>query len=345
MPITEYKVVVGTSVEELTDGVSGEGLVPVGDLDPSTADYALQAAGMGTVDAGSVSDFEVVLGETPELLEEKVNARIAQGFQPVGGVYSWQRGFIQAVGKVTAGDGSTGGGNTLPTGDPYQVLGYDATGELKALHSGMEQWLGKDEQLAGTVGSLIPGIEVVPGQKVSTGVPRFYGVTNGTNSISIPIRDSGGILSANAGTGPKTLTNLKQVQDMIAAAGNPEGITGTQYDVASFNKDTGAMEAVKMSMELWTGTSLPRLDAASTFIPVTSYAAGGLTSTQGWGTIFEQPAPFSIPVRDNHGRMSAERAAFPQNVVPLYQVEEMIAASRKATEDGIIDIINGAIGQ
>lgn len=38
-------------------------------------------------------------------------------------------------------------------------------------------------------------------------------------------------------------------------------------------------------------------------------------------------------------------ATEPNQFVPLFQVEAMIAASRKSIEDGIIDIINGAIGQ
>lgn len=345
MPITEYKIVVGTTVEELTEGVVGAGCVPVGDLDPSTADYAMQAAGVGTVDLGTVSEYQVVLGETPLLLQNAVNEKIKEGLQPVGGVFHWQRGFLQAVGKIDA-SGSGGGGSAgdLPEGEAFQVLGFDAAKELKAMKSGMAQWLGEDRQIGGNAFNFVPVVYLTgKGQRVSEGVPNLLGLSNSPISSSIAIRDAGGVLSGNIASRDTELPNWKQVKDLVEAGGG--GLTGTEYQVVSFNKETGVMESVTFNMNKWTGTDLPRYDAAMTFIPTTSFAAGGLSSTQGCSSVDVLPMRFAIAQRDQNGSLGVERANQPYHATNLQQVEEMIAANRKAIEEGIIDIINGAIGQ
>ena len=100
-----------------------------------------------------------------------------------------------------------------------------------------------------------------------------------------------------------------------------------------------------MNMNRWTGTDLPKYDAAMTFVPLTNFAAGGKSSTQGCVAVDAMPARFAIAQRDQNGCLGVERANQPYHATNLQQVEQMIAASRKAIEDGIIDIINGAIGQ
>lgn len=340
MPITDYKIIVGTTVEELTSGVIDGGMVPIGDLDPSTADYALQAAGVGS----GVEDFEVVMGETPLLLEAAVNEKIAQGLQPIGGVFHWQRAFLQAVGKPAANSGGSGGGSDLPEGEAFQVLGYDASKVLKPLKSGMAQWLGEDRQIGGGAYDFIPVVYLTgAGQRVSQGVPNLRGLSSAPQAGSVAARDSGGVLSGATATQDTNLPNLKQVREMISAVGGGAGITGGQYQVASFNKDTGAMEAVDFSMKNWTGTDLPRYDAAMEFVPSAQFAAGGASTTQVMRAIDIMPNRFAIALRDDQGRLGVGTASELYHAVNLKQVQDMIAESRKAIEDGIIDIINGAI--
>lgn len=109
MPITEYKLVVASNSEALTDAVNAGGYVPVGDVMASACgSYALQAAGLGTFDVGSATDYEVIQGDTRQELEDRVNAKISEGLQPVGGVIQWHNAFIQVVGTVTGGGGGGG---------------------------------------------------------------------------------------------------------------------------------------------------------------------------------------------------------------------------------------------
>ena len=219
MPITEYKIVVRTTVEGLTAGVIDDGFVPIGDLDPTTADYAMQASGRGTVDIGTVSDFQVVLGGNPSELEREVNNRLSDGLQPVGGVFHWHRGFMQAMGKITPNEGGGGGSGSgdLPSGNAFQVLGFDANKDLKAMHSCMAQWLGEDREIGGNASDFVPVVYLRGrGQKVSTGAPNLLGLSSSALASTVAARDSGGILSGATATDPTHLPNLKQVQEMIA---------------------------------------------------------------------------------------------------------------------------------
>lgn len=342
MPITKYKVVVSTTVQGLTDGVVGEGMVPVGDLDPSTADYALQAAGVGTFDIGNVENFVVILGVTPQELEDKVNAKIADGLQPVGGIFHWHKGFLQAMGNVTSNGGGSGSAD-IPAGRSFQVLGYNSVGTPIPVAVRMDQWLGEDRQIGGNAADFIPAVYLTGGgQKVSQGIPSLKGLSSAAQASSVAMRDSGGVLSGATATADTNLPNLKQVREMLEAA-DITAVTGSQYQVASFNKDTGKMQAVGFSMNNWTGTDLPRYDAAMEFAPSAKFEAGGLSSSQTMRPIDLFPTRYSLALRDDQGRLGVGDAYESYHATNLRQVQDMIAESRKAIEDGIIDIINGAI--
>lgn len=342
MPITEYKVIVSTTATGLTAGVNSGGMVPVGDLDPSTADYALQAAGVGTLDIGSVENYEVVMGNTPLELEQKVNAKIALGLQPVGGIFHWHKAFLQAVGNVTPISGGGSGGD-LPTGEAFQVLGFDASKNLKALKSGMAQWLGEDRQIGGSAYDFMPVVYLAGGgQKVSQGVPSLRALSSAAQASSVAIRDSGGTLSGATATADTNLPNLKQVKSMVAAVGGGSAITGGQYQVASFNKDTGAMEPASFSMSNWTGASLPSYDAAMEFVPSSQFSAGGASVTQVMRAIDMMPNRFSLGLRDDQGRLGVGTASELYHATNLKQVQDLIKASLDDFKDNIIDIINGA---
>lgn len=236
MPISRYDIVVATHPKELNALMADGGYVAIGYICAQPS-YGLQAVGEGVIDPwGSVTDYELVQSQFYKDLIPLVNEKIAEGYQPIGGLAHWDNAFVQAVGKVDAGSGSGGG-------------------------------------------------------------------------------ESGGLP------------------------------TGTQYQIASFNKDTGAMQAAPMNMNRWTGTDLPKYDAAMTFMPLTNFAAGGMSSTQGCVAVDTMPARFAVAQRDMNGCLGVESANQPYQATSLQQVEQMIAASRKAIEDGIIDIINGAIGQ
>lgn len=238
MPISRYDIVVATHPSELNGLIADCGLIAIGHIYAQPS-YGLQAVGEGSIEQwGSVTEYELVQAQFYQDLIPLVNEKIAQGYQPIGGLANWANAFIQAVGKVDVESGSGsggGGGGDLPT--------------------------------------------------------------------------------------------------------------GTQYQIASFNKDTGAMQAAPMNMNRWTGTDLPKYDAEMTFMPLTKFAAGGMSSTQGCVAVDTMPARFAVAQRDMNGCLGVERANQPYHATNLQQVEQMIAASRKAIEDGIIDIINGAIGQ
>lgn len=351
MPISRYDIITVTHPADLNAAMAADpSLTQIGWV-VSRDSYALQAVGVGDLPIGSATDYHCIdSGSIPDLIA-KVNAAIADGFQPIGGVVLWHHAFVQAVGKVEAGtSGGTGGGGNdieIPEGKPFEVLGFDAANELKSVKSGMAQWLGEDRQIGGNAFDFIPVTYLTGGgQRVSQGAPNLRGLSSSPVASSVASRDAGGVLSGNTASKDVELPNLKQVREMIedASGGPPVAIypEGKLYEVMSFDAQ-GDMQAKPMSMELWTGTDLPKYDAAMNFVPITNFAAGGASSTQSCGAVDVMPMRFAIAQRDMNGCLGVERANQPYHATNLLQVEEMIATSRKAIEDGIIDIINGAI--
>lgn len=216
MPITEYKIIVGTTVEELTEGVVGAGCVPVGDLDPSTADYAMQAAGVGTVDIGTVSEYQVVLGETPLLLQNAVNEKIKEGLQPVGGVFHWQRGFLQAVGKIDASGsgGGSGSGGDLPSGSQYDVITYGVDKKASASPLSLSTWIRGELPVSAGGEELIPVTMTAPNNG-SPALQAYRALGASPEPDSVMMRDAYGKTQVAYGTSDFDAVNLKQAQEMI----------------------------------------------------------------------------------------------------------------------------------
>ena len=219
MPISRYDIVCATHPCHLNDLMADGGYVAIGYI-YSAPEYGLQAAGVGSIDPwGSVTDYELIQSKYYRDLIPLVNAKIAQGYQPIGGLALWANAFIQAVGKIdgTGSGGGSGEGPELPEGDAFEVLGFDANKDLKAVHSGMAQWLGEDREIGGNASDFVPVVYLRGrGQKVSTGAPNLLGLSNAALASTVAARDSGGILSGASATDPTHLPNLKQVQEMIA---------------------------------------------------------------------------------------------------------------------------------
>ena len=101
MPITNYSIIVGSSPDEIRDKLSQDQLSPVGQAVPYR-NVILQSAGSGWVDQfGNVTNYTLLSDTTPEGLAAKVNAKLSEGMQPIGGGVL-VRGvvFMQGVGMV-----------------------------------------------------------------------------------------------------------------------------------------------------------------------------------------------------------------------------------------------------
>ena len=347
MPISRYDIVCATHPCHLNDLMADGGYVAIGYI-YSAPEYGLQAAGVGSIDPwGSVTDYELIQAKYYRDLIPLVNAKIAQGYQPIGGLALWSNAFIQAVGKIDeTGSGGGSGDGDLPSGNAFQVLGFDANKDLKAVHSGMAQWLGEDRQVGGNAADFIPVVYLTgSGQRVSQGVPSLMGLAGGPLASTVAVRDSGGILSGATATNPTHLPNLKQVQEMIDDAGTGSGSgsgelpDGKAYQVLAY-AGNGSPRATNMSMEIWAGKALAKYDAAMEFVPSTMFSAGGATADNVMRHITADPLASTIAFRDAFGRLGVAEAIYPQNAVNLKQLDEIITERLKTFQDNIIDFIN-----
>lgn len=120
MAVTEYKIVLGGSSNSLSANVAAlVGYTPIGNI-AIRGGQSLQAVGEGTYDAGTVEDYQIVIGNTAFDLESKVNDLLSADLQPVGGVIPRENTILQAMGKVTP----AGGGGDVAWAD---VTGKPAT--------------------------------------------------------------------------------------------------------------------------------------------------------------------------------------------------------------------------
>lgn len=102
MPVSNYRIVVGQTPEDLSAQMTTDDLAPIGQATPFGF-VVLQAAGTGVVDPfGQVQDYTLLQASTPEALADLVNAKIADSYQPIGGgVVVWGNVFMQGVGLVS----------------------------------------------------------------------------------------------------------------------------------------------------------------------------------------------------------------------------------------------------
>lgn len=133
MALTTYSYVAGTTAKALTDAVTAAGLSPVG-APVERGTVLIQFTGEGTADVGTVSDYQVVSGATPDELVTNVKAVLSATVQPVGEPVTRGNALFQVMGNITAE--SSGSSYTLPAATGSTLGGVTIGGNIGVNSSG-----------------------------------------------------------------------------------------------------------------------------------------------------------------------------------------------------------------
>ena len=185
MALTTYGYISGTTAKALTDAVYAAGESPIG-LPVERGTVLLQFTGEGSQDVGTVEDYTVISGSTPDELVTNVKAVLTANLQPIGEPVTRGNALFQVMGNVTVESGA-GSSYTLPA----------ATGST----------------LGGvTIGS---NIGVADGQiSVAQGSATTLGLVMGGHNIAFG--SDGSISTSNANT--TTAGAVKQLANVAALA-------------------------------------------------------------------------------------------------------------------------------
>lgn len=224
MPITSYKIIVGKNSKELQSALAEQSLVPVGDvLTSSFQGYAVQAAGAGTVDIGTATEYQVLTAKTPSELEGLVSDKITAGFQPVGGVQKWYNAFIQAVGNVAESDGG-GDPATWDTlvGKPAVIAaGADAAAARTAIGAGTSNLVIGTSASQAKAGNYTPPNVTTSanGLMLSADKTKLDGIEAGANKYTLPDAGAaiGGVKRGAAVADAAEGTELETINFLLAS--------------------------------------------------------------------------------------------------------------------------------
>ena len=189
MALTTYGYISGTTAKALTDAVYAAGESPIG-LPVERGTVLLQFTGEGSQDVGTVEDYTVISGSTPDELVTNVKAVLTANLQPIGEPVTRGNALFQVMGNVTVESGA-GSSYTLPA----------ATGST----------------LGGvTIGS---NIGVADGQiSVAQGAADTLGLVMGGHNIAFG--SDGSITASNANT--TTAGAVKQLANVAALASDAD---------------------------------------------------------------------------------------------------------------------------
>ena len=128
MALTTYSYVSGTTAKALTDAVFAAGVSPVG-LPIQRGTVLIQFTGEGIQDVGTVEDYKVISGATPDELVTNVKAVLSDTVQPVGEPVQRGNALFQVMGNITVESGS-GSSYTLPAATGSTLGGVSIGGNI-----------------------------------------------------------------------------------------------------------------------------------------------------------------------------------------------------------------------
>lgn len=337
MPISRYEIVCATHPSELNDLMTAGGYLAIGYI-YSQPSYGLQAVGVGSIEPwGSVTDYELVQAQFYHDLIPLVNEKIAQGFQPIGGLAGWANAFVQAVGKIDS-SGSSGGAN--PSGDyleksknlsdvsnakdsrknlnfpvvakGYNLMGFstDESGTPAAVKLDLDHWVGG---YAANTTDPITAALIVNINKAGR-INGYRVMSDKAQATSIAVRASDGRLAVGDATEDEDAVNLGQLRDATGFKG-------------------------------WTNTPLTDADVNAELVPIAMTDDSGKVHLQSYRQSTAAPFANAIAMRDAEGRMQVSGAVLEQDVVPLKQVNALLEQLRKEIEQDIVRRIDGALGK
>lgn len=133
MALTTYSYVAGTTAKALTDAVFADGVSPVG-IPIERGTVLIQFVGEGVQDVGTVSDYKVISGATPDELVTNVKAVLSDTMQPVGEPVTRGNALFQVMGNITAE--SSGSSYTLPAATGSTLGGVSIGGNIGVTETG-----------------------------------------------------------------------------------------------------------------------------------------------------------------------------------------------------------------
>lgn len=134
MALTTYGYISGTTAKALTDAVYAAGESPIG-LPVERGTVLLQFTGEGSQDVGTVEDYTVISGSTPDELVTNVKAVLTANLQPIGEPVTRGNALFQMMGNVTVESGA-GSSYTLPAATGSTLGGVTIGGNIGVTEAG-----------------------------------------------------------------------------------------------------------------------------------------------------------------------------------------------------------------
>ena len=131
MALTSYSYIAGTSASAITSAVTKSGLAPIG-APVERGTVVLQFLGAGTADVGTVTNYQLVAGSTPDELVTNVAAVLSSTLQPVGAPITRGSSLFQVLGTITV-ESSGGSDYTLPAATVDTIGGVKELANIAAL--------------------------------------------------------------------------------------------------------------------------------------------------------------------------------------------------------------------